>query len=340
MNRQDDGPEPPSDEPAEAGTKQPDDKSEVSEPEERGGRYSLGRNAPFPVYHQDLGEQYKRMLAGVYSSGVQNKLTGLVRMSTLHINPALLNLGKSLAGIVQMQQTTLGPFLAALEQQRKQWDSLFETVRRISKWLYPENWEGVDRPTTDVIELIVVDEGIPLAWVPGTDTLQAILGAPTATRRRQIIGKRWKHIASDCEAVLGEIEHKNLQCHLPYAMEIACALREGHTAAAQALAANLLDSILRRNFEQNQRKEVTTNKKGGKRYDFEAHHIRSAFTLPAVWRAYAEYWQHQGDPIPRTFGRHPSAHAVSRTQYSRVNAVIALMLVTSLLMLLDWESEP
>lgn len=42
-----------------------------------------------------------------------------------------------------------------------------------------------------------------------------------------------------------------------------------------------------------------------------------------IWRAYAEYWENQGDPIPRAFGRHPNAHAVSRTQYSRVNAVIS-----------------
>ena len=108
-------------------------------------------------------------------------------------------------------------------------------------------------------------------------------------------------------------------------------LRAGHVSAAQALAANLLDSILRRNFDKQSFKSVTTNKKGGDRFDLDDYRGKAAFTLAPIWRAYAEYWENQGDPIPRAFGRHPSAHAVSRTQYSRVNAMIGLMLVTSLL---------
>jgi hypothetical protein len=38
-----------------------------------------------------------------------------------------------------------------------------------------------------------------------------------------------------------------------------------------------------------------------------------------------------GDPIPDTFNRHASAHAVSATQYTEVNTMIALMLTTSVL---------
>jgi hypothetical protein len=37
------------------------------------------------------------------------------------------------------------------------------------------------------------------------------------------------------------------------------------------------------------------------------------------------------------FGRHPSVHGVSRAQYSRINAVISLMLVTSVLKFFNVE---
>jgi hypothetical protein len=43
----------------------------------------------------------------------------------------------------------------------------------------------------------------------------------------------------------------------------------------------------------------------------------------------------RGESIQREFTRHGSAHAVSRMQYSRINAVIALMHVTAYIMLLD-----
>jgi hypothetical protein len=184
---------------------------------------------------------------------------------------------------------------------------------------------------------MLLDEGIPLAWVPDPKTLQALFDAPNAAKRRQIIGRRWRHIVSACEDALNEVDHPDLRCHQPFAADIVRALRDGHVSAAQALAANLLDSILRSNFEKDVFKIVTTNNKSGTRFDLDDYQARAAFTLAPIWRAYAEYWESQGDPIPRAFGRHPSAHAVSRTQYSRVNAVLALMLMTSLLKLLDRE---
>jgi hypothetical protein len=183
----------------------------------------------------------------------------------------------------------------------------------------------------------LLDEGIPLAWVPASNSLQAIFDAPDAAARRRMLGRRWQRIAHDCEAAIDEVTHPELRIHTPFATDIADALHAGHAAAGQALAANLLDSILRRNFDKDSFRAVTTNKKGESKFDLDAHGVRVAFTLAPIWRAYLEYWEHRGDPIPRSFGRHPSAHAVSRTQHSRINAVIGLMLVASLLRMLDEE---
>jgi hypothetical protein len=254
----------------------------------------------------------------------------------LGIEIPALNIGKDLADVFQRQYLDrFALFTELLEQQHKQWDSLFESLHKLTERILPPNWKEVDHPDYDAIETILVDEGVPLAWVPRAEILQVLFDAPDAQARRKIIGRRWRQVVTDCESVLNEVSHPALRCHRPFATDVVNALRGGHVSSAQALAANLLDSILRRNFDKGDFKDVTTNKKGGNRFDIDSYQIKAAFTLGPVWRAYAEYWQSQGDPIPRRFGRHPSAHAVSRTQYSRINAVIALMIVTSLLRLLE-----
>lgn len=308
----------------------------------------------------DLGafeKQYKQLFPYLQSSAFKNFATGSVRASawlpqinaanrllshvklpTL-VNPAALGINKDIVGIIQRQQASIGPFAALFEQQRKQWDSLFAPLRKLTESFFPPNWEGVSHPDFDTIETIAVDEGISLAWIPSADVLQSLFDAPDSIARRQVIGRRWKRIVSDCELVLSEVDHVSLQRHQPFASDIVRALRDGHTSAAQALAANLLDSILRRNFDKDSFKTVTSNKKGGDRFDLNTYRLRTALTLAPIWRSYAEYWEKNGDPIPRSFGRHPSAHAVSRIQYSRINSVAALMLIAALLKLLDRDLE-
>ncbi len=51
--------------------------------------------------------------------------------------------------------------------------------------------------------------------------------------------------------------------------------------------------------------------------------------------AHGQFWPNQGEKIPRLYSRHGSAHGVSGRQYSRINAVLALMHVVSLLRLMD-----
>lgn len=48
--------------------------------------------------------------------------------------------------------------------------------------------------------------------------------------------------------------------------------------------------------------------------------------------ALQEWWKHKGDPVPTRFNRHATAHAADEAvQHSRVNAAVAIMLVSSLL---------
>ncbi|MFF3566110.1 hypothetical protein ACFYXS_39410 [Streptomyces sp. NPDC002574] len=223
-------------------------------------------------------------------------------------------------------------------QYTDQWKRLFASIGDLRDRIYPENLREA-QPSLEVLQLLLVDEGIPLMWVPGPQVVRALLDAPTPALRRRVISQRWKGITHDCATVLNGLDHPDLQDPRGFALDVTRALREGHITAAQALAANLLDSLTHRYFDTPARLKITKNelKTKGIKFDLNDHTIRFAFTLAPVWCAYARYFPKDGEPIPRAFGRHPSAHGVSRAQYSRVNAIYALMLVTSLLKFFDLE---
>lgn len=217
-----------------------------------------------------------------------------------------------------------------------QWHSVFASVREIVSRLYPENLREAT-PSLDDLEMLLVDEGVPLMWVPRPQTVRLLLDAPDAAARRRISSRRWKGIVTDCQAVLEGIKHPAVRDARGFALEVVHALRAGHTSAAQALAANLLDSVLQHNFDKATRIRLTKNdfKTEGIKFKLEDYKFKLACTFAPVWYAHARYFPKNGDPIPRTFGRHPSAHGVSRTQYSRINATYALMLVTSVIKFFD-----
>lgn len=224
-----------------------------------------------------------------------------------------------------------------LQAQHDQIAKVFEVARAALQHIYPENWHGVTGLRFEILEVILLDEGISLVGIPRAATVQAILDAPDGTAQRAIVGRRSRSIATDCTHALDSFRRENIQRDLRFAHKAAAALRAGHPEAAQALAANLLDSLLRKHFTTDF-KTITSNKPNGKRLDLDDYTVRVAYVVAPIWSAYKQFWTNKGDPVPRTFARHASAHAVSAAQYTQTNAVLAIMLVTSLLSLLEHEA--
>lgn len=302
--------------------------NEVEEPEEGS---EPGPADPFGLARafQPLTDYYRTTMAEAL-----RPLTETV-MSTSHIGEVI---GKQLAEAVGVNAMFRETFAPLHEHFREYWAGVFEGLGSLTERIYPPNLHDAT-PTIDEFEQLLLEEGIPLMWVPGPKVVRALLDAPDAVGRRQIIGRRWKGIVNDCEAVIEDVDHPDLQESRSFAFDCVAALRDGHNNPAQALAANLLDSLMRANFDEAARAKFTSNRKKRAKFDLDDYQLRAALTFAPVWFAHAEYRRENGDPIPRVFGRHPSVHGVSRTQYSRINAVYGLMLVTSVLKFIDIELE-
>jgi hypothetical protein len=220
--------------------------------------------------------------------------------------------------------------------QREQFAGLLDGIQVALDRFLPPNWRGVEGRKFKDLETMLLDEGLPLAWVPPPAVLARIFAASTPAERRRVIGRSWKTIACACDEQLDSISASELKGHAKLGKQAVASLLDGNSPASQALSANLLDSVLHAHFNKKDRRTITGQKT---RLDFKSYPVRVAIVLGGIWGAYGEYWPEKGDKIPRSFSRHASAHGASARQYSRINAVLALMHVTALLKMLEQDFD-
>jgi hypothetical protein len=204
---------------------------------------------------------------------------------------------------------------------------------------YPPNWWSVPQLDGDAATAIMHDEGIPLAWVPRAEVVADLIAAPDAAVRDTILVARTPEIVVDCRQRLAEVRDAGLQ-HLDGLIDDALrALEQSNPTAAQALAANVFDTLLR---DVLRRGRLFAGSTGRFKYQHVTGGItpvsdetligvyRASCVLTPVLKALAEF-NFEADPVPGRFTRHATAHRAGMTQYTPANAVIAIMLATSLL---------
>jgi hypothetical protein len=183
----------------------------------------------------------------------------------------------------------------------------------------------------------IVNSGIPLAWVPGPEMVTALTSAPDLAARHAILADHAAEIAGDCSAVLTEVVNPELKALAVLASEAAGAL-SSFPAAAQALATNVFDTLLRDICRRGVILQPVPNRGwyGRVRSQLEPIgdktllvELRQACVIAPAGPALQNYTP--GDPPPEAFTRHATAHGAGPEQYSKVNAVISVMLAASML---------
>ncbi len=204
---------------------------------------------------------------------------------------------------------------------------------------YPPNLRTIEGLKFEEVEQVVMVDGIPLYGVPRTSTAEALIRADGASKRRDILGRRWKTISAECRDAVEGCSSAAVASYVPFAVAAIDALAAGHTEAAQALAGSLVDTILSSYFGKD-RYKYTPDKKGKRTKDaYDEFSVRQFIAFAPMWQAYQQFFVTDGDKVPTTFSRNATAHTVSRRQFNRRNAVHGLMVACSLLYRLDEEAE-
>jgi hypothetical protein len=239
-------------------------------------------------------------------------------------------------------------FVVYAERGAQHRDALLKSIAEVSAvpdlgsvpvGYYPPNWWSVAKLDGDVAIAIMQEEGIPLAWVPRAEIVADLIAAPDPDARDTILVARTQEIVEDCRRRLAEVLDADLQDLNGLTGDAGRALEQSNPTAAQALAANVFDTLLR---DVRHRGRLFAGSTGRFKYQHVTSGItpvseetligvyRATCVLTPVLKALAEF-NVETDPVPGRFTRHATAHRAGTTQYTPPNAIIAIMLATSLL---------
>jgi len=170
-------------------------------------------------------------------------------------------------------------------------------------------------------------EGISLYRAPRPSIAEALLRAPDHASMRKVLTRRFEAILTDCESLLTESRSAATSEAVDFADEGIAALSAGHVGAAQALFAVTLDSLVW-SLPEPDRIAVSKHHRGSEPERLEDRQLQFALAFMPIWTAHQTFFPNANDPVPRGFSRHASLHRVSRQQYSKRNALQALMLLS------------
>lgn len=279
-----------------------------------------------------LQEQMRVTIGAAYDAVVPaaERLQATVAASL----PALVDAQRTIAAIVDPIIATLNKSLAPLL------DNLADNFAGIYRALLPPNlrsvWEQVS-PTQ--VRDFVREEGIPLYLLPRPSIGVELLTAATHGARRAVLGRRFHALLDDCEKVLDGCTDPTWSDQVFFLRDTVAAARAGHTPSAQALAASVLDTLFTRwaPDKRDRNRLKSRDQAGNPPAEIVDEDLALTYVMLPIWNAYATYWAHRGDPIPRDFARNASAHSVGRRQYNKRNCVQSIMLAASLLGYLQGE---
>jgi hypothetical protein len=198
--------------------------------------------------------------------------------------------------------------------------------------LIPANLRGLEMADIARLVDISTEQRVAVLWVPRTEVLLLLLGAADAMTRAEVLEEQVPVIMEDCRALLEETTHPRLAELVEFATDAVAAHEVGRTRAAQALATNVLDTVLTQ-FNSSRKagvlvKQVKARHREPLSPEASLRAVRLRLAFAGVPSAYEHYRFEDRDP---GFSRHGTAHAVNSALYTPANSMRALTLASSLL---------
>jgi len=244
--------------------------------------------------------------------------------------PVLRQLSDAAKGLQDAMQGALAPMISVLEEVSFS-AGLVHDLQQAWLNVLPENLRGINGLDLTTLSQFLSGEGIPLYLIPRQSTAEAFLAAPSHRAARSLLNTRAESLIEDCRTVWKTHRTAATQEWIHFLEAGLDAYTVGHTAAAQALFANVMDSIGFALPRQDRSRYTTHHKGNADVQQLLNEEVATALAMLPLWQVHEANFESHGDVIPRGFNRHATLHRVSARQYCKRNAIQAMMLATSLL---------
>jgi hypothetical protein len=201
--------------------------------------------------------------------------------------------------------------------------SMLEQLRETQ----PPNWS--DDIDLEQVLAVIQEDGLPLVWLPRAEIVAEVLDVPNRAARVEVLLRHADELIVDCRAVLAAVGHETLAGQLPLAVRAVDALEAGHHEAAQALAVVVTETAVACAISgkyENVKKQVLFDPD---LVPYTEMRLRAA--LAPIGPFYTTWYASSGTPAPEALGRHVTVHQADHTHYTESNAMVAVLLATSVL---------
>lgn len=193
----------------------------------------------------------------------------------------------------------------------------------------PSNWtDEIEGRIDEVIAMIDAD-GIPVAWVPRSEILKALLDAQSADDRSLLLIAHRDEILEDCRLVLARVEDEPGISTLPLAQKVLLGAADGHWELAALSAVTVVHGIVEALRWASAQQNVAAHH--SLKPTVEREHLVEQATRAPLIRFYDDWNEKSGKPRPTHVTRHVVSHKLAPDQVSERNCVVAIMLMCSLL---------
>ncbi|HEY9326718.1 MAG TPA: hypothetical protein VIS09_00510 [Streptomyces sp.] len=230
--------------------------------------------------------------------------------------------------------------------------ALLGRLKDIAAGYLPGNLQGLRLDWHRVLD-ISEEDGISLAWAPRQEIVEELIGLDSRESREALLLKQQDEVLDDVSSSLAIVMHPALVELADLLGKAADAVRAGHTEAAQALIANVLETTMKNHANAWIRRTFPSVEYRGA--PGTAHHRTLAnatsgpdnprdltllqFNHYLVLRGLTETFQ-GGVSTQETFNRHLSCHQASHDTYRSGFALPSLLLTQALLRVMDQVLEP
>jgi hypothetical protein len=170
-----------------------------------------------------------------------------------------------------------------------------------------------------------------LAYVPRADVVGLVFEAASRNDRVKVLLAHQNEILDDCDQALAVDLHSHVKGQVPLIRQAVASYRSGHVAASQALSVVVCDTLIRANVASKHTTAKTTAAGADLKLAIMADILRMELALAPVVKLLTDWSPESGKPEPKELSRHVTIHHATDAHLREDNALIALMLATSLI---------